>query len=310
MRRQFTSTGYKLIYHPTAILRAMGGYGTPVTVQVAPTSRCNLKCVFCSNVNRAASDLNFDIIAKALTDLKQLGTKGVEITGGGDPTLYGDINELIELCLSLNFDVGMISNGILLKSMISEKLLNKLTWLRISMNCLDYVDSVDIPKISGILGFSYVWNVKTTNDVLDKLEQHRKEYLPSYIRIVPNCQCTDEEQERNNEILSDFVYNKMGPDYFYQAKQFGKPKTCYWGYFKPFILHDGFVYPCSSIVLNDSADRKFHESFQWCAIEQLVEKCCKPIKSFNTINCNHCVFCKQNEIIADLLEPMKDKNFI
>ena len=47
----YTSTGSKLVYHGNAIKRIVDHrLGTPISLQIAPTSRCNLNCIFCSNV--------------------------------------------------------------------------------------------------------------------------------------------------------------------------------------------------------------------------------------------------------------------
>jgi MoaA/NifB/PqqE/SkfB family radical SAM enzyme len=177
------------------------------------------------------------------------------------------------------------------------------------MNCLDYVKSVDLPKIKGILGFSYVWNEKTNQETLNNLEEHREAYNPRYIRIVPNCQATELEQELNNEIMPDIV-SQLGQNYFYQPKTFNKPDNCWWGYFKPFLLHDGFVYPCSSVVLNDSAERKFHEKFRWCRMEELERKYFLALSPFPTDNCTHCVFSEQNQLIQDIIYAGECKDFI
>ena len=70
------------------------------------------------------------------------------------------------------------------------------------MNCLDYVNEIDLPEIKGVLGFSYVINEKTNADVLSRLDEHVKKYKPAYIRVVPNCRATNEEQEVNNRKYS------------------------------------------------------------------------------------------------------------
>ena len=115
------------------------------------------------------------------------------------------------------------------------------------MNCLDYFSHVDIPKIKGTLGFSYVMNEKTDQDVLDRLDLHVEQHAPKYVRIVPNCLATFEEQEKNNRMYGKLVKG-WGHPYFYQEKIFDTPKECYWGYFKPFWLHDNYVLPTEFLV--------------------------------------------------------------
>jgi MoaA/NifB/PqqE/SkfB family radical SAM enzyme len=306
----YTSTGMKLLSHPSAITQFKMGYGTPISLQVGPTSRCNLKCSFCSNVNRKShEDLDIRELAVLMYELRDLGLRTVEWTGGGDPTCYEYINEAIDIANHLHLEQGMITNGLLLHKNLHWRSLQSLKWLRVSMNCLDYVDDVVIPNIQGTLGFSYVWNDRTGGHVLARLNEQVWKHKPEYVRIVPNCQATQEEQEENNRVLSYKVAN-MGDPYFYQEKTFSRPKRCWWCYWKPFLLHDGYVYPCSSVVLNDDSDRSFHEKYRWVHMDDLVALYKKKAEAFDSQYCDHCVFRIQNDLCEAIIEPGEMCNFI
>lgn len=306
----FTSTGSKILNHPAAILQFKMGYGTPISLQVGPTSRCNLKCTFCSNVNRKShEDLDIRELSVLMYELRELGLKTIEWTGGGDPTCYEYINEAIDIASHLKLEQGMITNGILLTKNLQWMSLQRLKWLRISMNCLDYVDHVDIPSVKGTLGFSYVWNEKTNDKVLSRLREHVQMNDPAYVRIVPNCQATYEEQEENNRVLSEKVM-RMGSPYFYQAKSFSRPRRCWWCYWKPFLLHDGWVYPCSSVVLHTSSDKYFHEKFRWVHMDDLVTTYRRKLQPFDSQYCDHCVFRVQNDLCEEIIQPGEMCNFI
>ncbi len=307
----FTSTGDKLIHHPDVISKLKKGYGTPVSIQIAPTSRCQLQCLFCSNVNRTKhEDLDFDNLCSFISDMSSLGAKTVEWTGGGDPTLYKEINASIRFAQDLELQQGMITNGLGFAN-IEKELLDILSWVRISMNCLDYIDSVMIPDLSEktILGFSYVMNDNTSNKILVKLQAYVEKYNPKYVRIVPNCQATNEEQEENNDYYSKLIAT-WGCPYFYQAKVFEKPEFCYWGYLKPFLLHDGNIYRCSSVVLNSDSERKFHETYRWCKMEELYNICRNPIIPYVPERCDKCVFTQQNNLVQEILNPNEMINFL
>ena len=305
----FTSTGMKLIHHFEVIKGIKKKKGVPISISVGPTSRCNLKCSFCSNVKRKThEDLDPKAIMEVMEKLTALGLKTVEYTGGGDPTMYKHINSVMSYAHHLGLQQGMITNGVFLKKKIVQENLNHLSWLRISMNCLDYVTDINIPKIKGILGFSYVMNDMTNGFVLKKLNHMVVKHKPKYVRIVPNCLVTKERQEINNKLYSKKIAS-WGEPYFYQAKIFDRPENCYWCYFKPFILHDGFVYPCSSVVLHSGAEGKFHEKFRWVRMEDLPSVYKKKIAPFPTKDCDHCVFKGQNDLIEMLLNPQME-NFI
>lgn len=307
----WTSTGSKIMLHPDVIKRIQAERkGTLVTLQVAPESRCNLKCSFCSNAKREKHEtLELGRITGLLLELIPRGLKCIEISGGGEPALYPYINGLIEFAYNFGLKIGLISNGILLKKNIHQDVLNQLSWLRVSMNGLDYIDSIVLPEIRGTLGFSYVMNEKTNKDVISKLNGYVEKYKPAYVRVVPNCRATNKEQETNNRNYSELIA-KWGEPYFYQPKIFGKPDNCLWCYFKPFLLHDGFVYPCSSVVLNDTADVQFHDRFRWCPMEELPVKYDFPMESFSNEECNKCVFKQQNDMIESIFNPNNMADFI
>lgn len=309
----YTSTGMKFVRHHRAIKNAIDlGIPTPISLQIAPTSRCNLNCIFCSNVNRSKhEDLDPERLIKYLGVMRDFGALTVEWTGGGDPTCYDVINEMILLAKGLGYQQGFITNGTLLKQKLSKVALDCLTWIRVSMNCLDYTDEIDLENVRKTLGFSYVLNDKTNSSVLARLHDHVEKYRPDYVRMIPNCQATHEEQRKNNSKYSNMVMS-MGHPYFYQAKTFRRPQHCWWGYFKPFLLHDEWIYPCSSVILNEDAEKQFHKKYRWYRMDEIENIYGMPneMKSFDTDNCTHCVFTNQNEMIDLLVNPNEMVNFI
>jgi MoaA/NifB/PqqE/SkfB family radical SAM enzyme len=307
----YTSTGIKLLRHTDAVyLFSKQKTGTPISLQIAPTSKCNLSCYFCSNVNREKhEELSFTEVISLVTKLSKIGLKTVEWTGGGDPTLWGAINEAIVYCKTLGLKQGMITNGVQLKEKITKESLLALSWIRISMNCLDYVDDIAIPEFGGVLGFSYVLKGWQDIGTLEKIKKYAEAHKVQYVRLVPNCQATDTKQQENNELLPA-IADSLGEPFFYQKKEFEKPRSCYWCYFKPFLLHDGYIYPCSSVVLNDNAERHFNTKFRWCDMDSLVEKYSIPVESFSTDNCDHCVFFKQNDLLINLMDINGMEDFV
>jgi MoaA/NifB/PqqE/SkfB family radical SAM enzyme len=248
-------------------------------------------------------------LSLVMLELKARGLKTVEWTGGGDPTLWGRIEDAIRYADDMGLEQGFITNGIALKQKLTKEILNKLKWVRISMNCLDYVKTIDVPRFDGTLGFSYVWNDKTNEETLNRLFQITKEIKPEYVRVVPNCQSSYEEQEENNKVLSEEVA-KWGQPFFYQRKDFSAPHRCYWAYFKPFILHDGWTYPCSSVVLNTTSEKTFHDKFRWVRMEELASVYDKALSPLVVSECDHCVFRPQNDLIEKLNLPEEMKNFV
>jgi len=305
---KYTSTGSKLLNHPGLLAGLKIKMAKPISVAVAPTSRCNLKCSFCSNSKREKhEDLDFGELKQVILGLAANGLRTVEITGGGDPTMYDHINALIRFCDEIGLQVGMITNGVALRENVRQEYLDKLKWLRISINALEYVEEIDIPNIKGTLGFSLCVH-KNPTVLPESIEHHIKKYKPSYVRVVPDC-LPGENEESLREICRQIV-ERYGEPFFFQEKNFTTPERCWWGYIKPFILHDGYVYPCSSVVLNSGAEGLFHQRYRWLKMEDLVMHYAAQMEPYPTGGCDRCVFGRQNSDVDSVINPNGHEDFI
>lgn len=301
--QNYVSTGKKILRHLERLkkfqdIRIM----EPISLQIAPTSRCNLNCCFCSNVNREKHE---DLFIRDILDfVDDVNPLTVEWTGGGDPTLYEYIQQAIYYCHEKGLKQGFITNGIALVDKLQD-CIKYLDWVRISLNSLDYVDEIVIPvNYKGTLGFSYVLNEKTKAETMAKINLYVEKYRPKYVRIVPNCQTSDEKLREANSYFSKVV-GDWGSPFFYQAKEFNKPERCWWCHFKPFLLHDGYVYPCSSVVLNDTAERSFHSKFRWKTMKDFAKDVKEKVEviPFDCKDCSSCVFTEQNNLVEAVLNP-------
>lgn len=79
------------------------------------TGVCNLRCVHCENNcgEKGANELPFDRMLQVAEELRQLGCKTVEVTGG-EPLLHKRWDELCTRLSSLGMQVAIITNGTLL----------------------------------------------------------------------------------------------------------------------------------------------------------------------------------------------------
>ncbi len=95
-----------------------------VKLYVLPVeSACNAACPYCVNQfrNLGKSFLSIDGLEKCLKDIGSLD--GIEISGGGEPTLHPEIDKIIDLCASKTRTqmytngsvVGLLSDGVLRK---------------------------------------------------------------------------------------------------------------------------------------------------------------------------------------------------
>jgi len=306
LEETYTATDSKLLKHPDRLAEIKLGVWKPITLELAPTNKCNLDCVFCSVKNRDKTQkLQYNELIPVLEDFKFLGLKSIELTGGGDPTLYPKINQLIEwISTNTTWSIGLITNGIALSN-IRNKNLDKLEWLRVSLNSLDYVNSVQIPQIKGTLGFSYVWNDYTDpKTALATLAAYKEKYNADYVRIVPDCLSTTSQ-----EFFKQKIAPKITQDgFFAQSKPYSIPEKCWWGYLKPFLNADGFIYRCSACAL---LERKFPIRFRMGHMSE-IKDIWTNVAPFNTSGCEEgkCFFASQNQLIQTVLEESQHDSFI
>lgn len=318
----YTSTGQKILRHPEAIRLATNGYGSPVSLQLAVNEVCNLECAFCSVANRSLKlQYDFNALKSVLKSYHNSFPiwKTIEITGGGEPILYPWINELIAYVHDeLRLEVGLITNGLGLKGRLKQETLDRLKWIRVSMSALEFMDwdkfCENIPKqesIKATLGMSYVYHDPSTPKVLEYLKGVAIDKGAAYVRIVPNCLSdTKEEQNRRNEMILPMV-EALGAPLFYQTKRFDTPPRCFWGYFKPFLYPDTYIYPCSSVVLNQEAGRTFHEKYRVCKDVDFPAVIAKRMASLvDTQMCPSCVFGDQNRLIDYISTDETMRNFV
>lgn len=228
---------------------------------------------------------------------------------------------------------------------VQPETLDKLTWVRISMAGLDhyerevYVPDIDPSKTA--LGFSYVAHdlyrepadpyhgkVSRPLDLLsgdkcraadwkfeDRLEEltgqlihYARTYRPRYMRLLPNClepslipkRC--EQLECVTYEINRAVGNNVA---FVQQKPPQAPHACYLGFLHPVLTPSGYVMPCDSHCLNESADHKLGgEPWRICHMSEIAKLYENPVRSLiadPSKTCPGCVFTHSNEILEEVV---------
>ena len=108
----------------------------PVTVEMHPSTFCNHACPGCTFSVKELSPQqkhNFDmkLLPNLVEDMKTLGVKGVNLSGGGEPLCHPKWQEIIR-ALNQHFDVGLITNGQLLKD--PKPVIDYCQWVRFSVD--------------------------------------------------------------------------------------------------------------------------------------------------------------------------------
>ena len=116
--------------------KAVNGHGIrPLHVQFSPTNRCNLKCGFCSCSERDKRlEMDYTDAHKMILGFSAQGCEALTITGGGEPTLWPRLNDLLRLCYSLRIQTGLVTNGLTLGEMGEWAGPELLTWCRVSFS--------------------------------------------------------------------------------------------------------------------------------------------------------------------------------
>lgn len=102
------------------------------------TEKCNFKCGYCIDkritFSQNKKEIDFKKIKDLLPEIKSKGCRAIEITGGGEPTLYSNFCEFVKCAKNLEFKLCLITNGSNLKNLSEKKLLSYFDWIRISLD--------------------------------------------------------------------------------------------------------------------------------------------------------------------------------
>jgi len=103
------------------------------------TANCNYHCGYCIdkaivNNNCHNCEIAWDNLKPLLIDLKRHGCNLIEITGGGEPTLYSHFVEFLMLASELNYDLALITNGSMLGKYYDSIIASSVDWIRVSLD--------------------------------------------------------------------------------------------------------------------------------------------------------------------------------
>jgi MoaA/NifB/PqqE/SkfB family radical SAM enzyme len=97
----------------------------PESLALVLTNACNLTCITCWSYspllavkpNKAwkTRQLPFDLVGNLLEEIALIGTQRLILTGGGDPLVYPQFYEVVELAKKLSLKVTLISNLTLIR---------------------------------------------------------------------------------------------------------------------------------------------------------------------------------------------------
>lgn len=107
---------HKILFHIgkrwDEILRGKTDF-SPIAVEVHPTAKCNHACIHCSYKERNAyrNELPQEIMKRLIQSLIKLKVEAVYFSGGGEPTLYPNLDYYVKILSAAGIEVALITNG-------------------------------------------------------------------------------------------------------------------------------------------------------------------------------------------------------
>jgi GTP 3',8-cyclase len=134
---KFRIDSHKLMYHIPRVNDWLEGKTIyPIYMEVSPSGACNHRCLYCGldymeYKPRYLDTENFKI---RLSEMGTLGLKSIVYAGEGEPFLHKDMAEIIKHTKKTGIDVGITTNGVLLKKAVIDSILSDVEWIKVSIN--------------------------------------------------------------------------------------------------------------------------------------------------------------------------------
>jgi MoaA/NifB/PqqE/SkfB family radical SAM enzyme len=336
----------KIFHHQDRLKKLRAGvHPVLLHVQLIPTNRCNQDCNFCAYRMHGYSSsedfiekdqIPFPILEEVIGDCVRLDVRAIEITGGGEPTIYPQFVEMCNLIAEREIDYAVVSNGVNL----NEKKLNAMLgakWVRFSIDSGEPETYARIRHSVPDQLFRTRYNVralvdlrnKTGNDLLIgvgfvvtednwkeifQAAQNAKEDGVDNFRISAVFQnegasyfsgfyeeakdlCSAVQQQLQSD---DFkVFNMFGERLSDLEQQFPDYSFCGYQYFTTYIGADLNVYRCCNTAYNP---RGFLGSLETQSFYDLWNSVKDKLDDFDARRCPRCMFNVKNRQIAYALE--------
>ncbi len=191
----------KIIYYMDKISDMKKGKKVyPITCEIDPSNACNLSCSFCmykKSLKRNRDILPWEIYSYLITELKLLKVKSITFTGGGEPLMNPRFNDMVSKAYSLGFEIGLITNGILLNKVEN---LDHFKFIRIS---LDAYDEKSYHEIKGKNFFNRVMK-----NIKDAVNDDKTDIGISYVICEENVSGIQKIQETLSGIGIKYIQFK------------------------------------------------------------------------------------------------------
>jgi cyclic pyranopterin phosphate synthase len=193
----------KILYHLDRLHEwSCKGITIPITVKIYPSYKCNSNCNFCLFKNKDDVVMSEELLMKVVKEVGEFGARGINWSGGGEPTLCPCIGKGIEEASNYGISQGMFTNGIHLTEELTRMVVENLEWIKIAQNAgtrKNYLEMMGVDKFDDVV---------KNMDMLVKLKKETGSDITIGSGMIVN---------KNNiqEVLSAIVVAQdVGVDYF------------------------------------------------------------------------------------------------
>lgn len=243
--------------------------------------------------------------------LRALGCEALTITGGGEPLMYHEINDLVHLANDLRLRVGIVTNGTMM-----HRWPGPVSWCRISAsdeaNHIDLFREVVDSDLWTDWAISYVVSAEPNLDNLIAHIQCANDLDMTHLRLVSDL--VDVERVPVMETIRDQIRDRGIDDHLviYQGRKDwtrGVPR-CLISLLKPVIGPDGCVYPCCGVQYA-APEQALDMRSDWSMglIEDLTEIYGKQ-RHFDGSRCARCYYGDYNTVLSAMYLGLNHREFV
>lgn len=315
-----TSNEVKLFKHLPQLYGIQQSIPSPIQLHVSLTNRCNLNCVHCCFSGRdKETEQDYDYVIGVIASYLKLGIKSIEFTGGGEPTMYKRLNDVVDICYN-NLAIGMNTNAIDINNIKNPE---KFKWIRVALNVIDTDDNKLINKfINNVHKLKRSTQVTSCYIVPKEIglkNLHRVIEVANILkiptRIAPDCIQSKEDIKDYVRAIGEHVNYAENNKYCF-CSEFNvyldnRPDNkCYIHFIKPFLYTDGYIYACPSSELDIGNDRTMQKKFRICHGSDVGDVYRYNIMKPKVFDCGYCKYAKQNELLRYILTESTNNEFV
>ena len=177
----------------------------PITMDVAWTRKCNYACDFCYATMQASKgkEITREIALQFLSDAAEIGVKGVSLISDGESSIVPFYAESIEHGHKVGLQIGIGTNGFVLRRPILERILPHLSYFRYNYS------GGSREGYSRIMGVKPEWFDQANENITAAMEIKRRNNYP----VTINMQFVCDPKEEAELIPWAHMVAKLRPDY-------------------------------------------------------------------------------------------------